>query len=55
MRLQSGEAVLVHCAGGVGRTAMLAVSILVALGEPVDDARMAVSRAGSTVETASQR
>lgn len=55
MRLRSGEAVLVHCAGGVGRTAMLAVSILVALGQPMDDARMAVSRAGSTVETASQR
>ena len=24
-RLQSGQAVLIHCAGGVGRTAMLAV------------------------------
>src|SRR5262245_16563184 len=36
-RLKSGEAVLVHCAGGVGRTAMLAVSILLALGETMND------------------
>ena len=31
-RLRSGEALLIHCAGGVGRTAMLAVSVLLALG-----------------------
>lgn len=53
-RLQSGEAVLIHCAGGVGRTATLAVCVLLALGEPVDNARSVVSRAGSTVETAPQ-
>jgi protein-tyrosine phosphatase len=53
-RLQSGEAVLVHCAGGVGRTATLAVCVLLALGEPVSNARSMVSRAGSTVETALQ-
>lgn len=53
-RLKSGEAVLIHCAGGVGRTAMLAVCVLLALGEPVSDARRVVSRAGSTVETAPQ-
>jgi protein-tyrosine phosphatase len=53
-RLQSGEAVLIHCAGGVGRTAMLAVSVLLALGEPMNDAESAVSRAGSTVETMAQ-
>ena len=53
-RLQSGEAVLIHCAGGVGRTATLAVCVLLALGEPVSNARSVVSRAGSTVETASQ-
>lgn len=50
-RLQSGEAVLIHCAGGVGRTAMLAVSVLLALGEPMHEAESAVARAGSTVET----
>ena len=53
-RLQSGEALLIHCAGGVGRTAMLAVSVLLALGEPFNEAESAVSRAGSIVETMPQ-
>ena len=53
-RLQSGEAVLIHCAGGVGRTAMLSISVLLALGEPMNEAESVVSRAGSTVETMPQ-
>lgn len=53
-RLQSGETVLIHCAGGVGRTAMLAVSVLLALGEAMNDAESLVSNAGSTVETMPQ-
>jgi Cyclin-dependent kinase inhibitor 3 (CDKN3) len=53
-RLQSGETVLIHCAGGVGRTATLAVCVLLALGEPASTARGVVSRAGSTVETGPQ-
>ena len=53
-RLRSGEALLIHCAGGVGRTAMLAVSVLLALGEPFNQAESAVSRAGSIVETMAQ-
>jgi protein-tyrosine phosphatase len=53
-RLQSGETVLIHCAGGVGRSATLAISVLLALGESASDARSLVSRAGSTVETAPQ-
>ncbi len=53
-RLQSGESVLIHCAGGVGRTATLAISVLVALGEPASEARSVVSRAGSTLETLPQ-
>jgi protein-tyrosine phosphatase len=53
-RLKSGEAVLIHCAGGVGRTATLAICVLLALGEPMSEARSVVSRAGSTVETAPQ-
>ena len=53
-RLQSGEVVLIHCAGGVGRTAMLAISVLLVLGEPMNEAESAVSRAGSTVETMPQ-
>jgi protein-tyrosine phosphatase len=52
--LQSGEAVLIHCAGGVGRTAMLAVSVLLALDNPLEEAESIVSRAGSTVETMPQ-
>jgi protein-tyrosine phosphatase len=53
-RLQSGEAVLIHCTGGIGRTAMLAVSVLLALGEPMNQAETVVSVAGSTVETMPQ-
>lgn len=53
-RLQCGETVLIHCAGGVGRTAMLSICVLLALGHPVAEAREVVSRAGSTVETALQ-
>ena len=53
-RLKSGEVVLIHCAGGVGRTAMLAISVLLALGEPMKEAESVVSRAGSIVETMPQ-
>ena len=53
-RLLSGEGVLIHCAGGVGRTAMLAISVLLALGEPPNDAESVVSRAGSMLETMPQ-
>jgi protein-tyrosine phosphatase len=53
-RLRSGEVMLIHCAGGLGRTAMLAISVLLALGEPINEAESAVSRAGSIVETMPQ-
>jgi protein-tyrosine phosphatase len=53
-RLRSGEVMLIHCAGGLGRTAMLAISVLLALGEPIDEAESAISRAGSIVETMPQ-
>jgi protein-tyrosine phosphatase len=53
-RLRSGEVVLIHCAGGVGHTAMLAVSVLLSLGEPMNEAQSVVSRAGSMVETMPQ-
>jgi protein-tyrosine phosphatase len=53
-RLESGEVVLVHCAGGLGRTAMLAIPVLLALGESMNEAESAVSRAGSMVETMPQ-
>ena len=53
-RVRSGEALLIHGAGGVGRTAMLAISVLLALGQTAGEARSLVSRAGSTVETPAQ-
>ena len=53
-RLQGGETILIHCAGGVGRTALLAIGVLLALGQTADEARSVVSRAGSTIETAPQ-
>ena len=53
-RLRHGEAILIHCAGGAGRTAMLAISVLLALGESMNDAESVVSRAGSIVETMPQ-
>jgi protein-tyrosine phosphatase len=53
-RLHAGDTVLIHCAGGVGRTAMLAICVLLALGEPANAARSVISRAGSTIETAPQ-
>ncbi len=53
-RLYSGQAVLVHCAGGVGRTALLAVSVLLAMGKEIQEAESLVSRAGSMVETMPQ-
>ena len=53
-RLRRGDTILIHCAGGVGRTALLAISVLLVLGQPAAEARNVVSRAGSTVETAPQ-
>ncbi len=54
-RLQGGEAVLVHCGAGIGRTGTFAASVLVALGEPVQSAEKAVSLAGSSSEADDQR
>lgn len=53
-QLRSGDTVLIHCAGGVGRTAMLANCVLLALGQSLSAARSAVSQAGSTVQTSPQ-
>lgn len=37
-RLQGGRRVIVHCAGGIGRSGTLATALLVMLGMPVDAA-----------------
>ncbi len=44
-RLDAGETVLLHCAGGFGRTGTIAAALLVRLGSTVDDALAAVAAA----------
>lgn len=54
-RLRAGEAVLIHCGAGIGRTGTLAASVLIALGEGASRAQEAVSAAGSGAERPAQR
>lgn len=54
LRVRDGEHVLVHCAGGIGRTGTFAVCLLVGLGWSLDRAREAVARAGSRPESDEQ-
>ncbi len=54
-RLRAGATVLIHCGAGIGRTGMLAASVLLALGETASSAQQAVSDAGSDAETDPQR
>lgn len=53
-RVCEGESVLLHCAGGIGRTGTFAVCLLVALGWTLRQAREAVARAGSRPESDEQ-
>lgn len=48
--LQAGDSVLIHCAGGIGRTGMFAVATLMALGVAENEARRRVDDAGSGPE-----
>ncbi|WP_372524454.1 tyrosine-protein phosphatase [Piscinibacter sp.] len=52
--LVAGDAVLLHCAAGIGRTGTAAVCVLKQLGLPTDDAMRRVRDAGSNPETALQ-
>jgi protein-tyrosine phosphatase len=54
-RLEKGQTVVVHCRGGLGRSGMVAASVLVALGRPAEEAIRIVreAREGS-VETPDQ-
>jgi protein-tyrosine phosphatase len=54
-RLRAGEAVLIHCWFGIGRTGMLAVAVLLALGLSLEDALEPVATAGSWPESPAQR
>jgi protein-tyrosine phosphatase len=37
-RLEAGEGVVMHCAAGQGRAGTVAACVLMALGQPLDDA-----------------
>jgi protein-tyrosine phosphatase len=53
-QLRTGRRLLVHCAGGIGRTGTLAVCTLMALGQTRADAYEAVAAARSRPETQEQ-
>lgn len=52
--LRGGEAVLVHCAAGIGRTGSAGACLLKHLGHPLPAALQAVRDAGANPETAAQ-
>jgi len=52
--LRSGDAVLLHCAAGMGRTGSAAACVLKALGLPADEALARVRAAGSNPQNAQQ-
>lgn len=49
--VNSGDRILIHCAGGIGRTGTFAVCLLKALGLQLNDAIESVSAGGSGPET----
>jgi protein-tyrosine phosphatase len=53
--LLAGESVLIHCAGGNGRTGLVAACVLQALGVDQDEAVAVVRAAGSQTENAEQK
>jgi protein-tyrosine phosphatase len=54
-RIEGGETVIVHCRGGLGRSGMVAASVLVALGHSAEDALGTVREARKgAVETPDQ-
>ena len=52
--LQRGDAVLLHCAAGIGRTGSAAACVLKALGVETTDAMQRVREAGSNPQNAVQ-
>ena len=53
--LKKGDAILMHCGAGIGRTGTMATAVLMALGTAREAALRAVQAAGSHPETPSQR
>ena len=53
-QLRAGRHILIHCGAGIGRTGMLAVCVLLALGQTRADGDAAVRAAGSQPETPEQ-
>jgi protein-tyrosine phosphatase len=52
--LRAGDAVLLHCAAGLGRTGSAAACVLKSLGLPAEEALQRVRDAGSNPQTAQQ-
>jgi protein-tyrosine phosphatase len=52
--LRQGDAVLLHCAAGIGRTGSAAACVLKALGLPTEEALQRVRDAGSNPQNAQQ-
>ncbi|MEO7547458.1 MAG: tyrosine-protein phosphatase [Ramlibacter sp.] len=52
--LRSGDALLLHCAAGIGRTGATAACVLKALGLPAEQALQRIRDAGSNPENAQQ-
>jgi protein-tyrosine phosphatase len=52
--LRQGEAVLLHCAAGIGRTGSTAACVLKSLGLPTEEALQRVLDAGSNPQNAQQ-
>ena len=53
--LKAEQVVLIHCAGGIGRTCMLTALLLVYLGHTVEEAIRIIKNAGSSAETDEQK
>lgn len=53
-RVQAGDAVLLHCAAGMGRTGSAAACVLKQLGLPTQEAPQRVRDAGSNPQNAAQ-
>jgi atypical dual specificity phosphatase len=54
LAVESGAALLLHCAAGIGRTGTAAACLLKRLGLPTEDALRRVQQAGSNPQSALQ-